>query len=189
MKKPGDILRIQKFSDSEEENEDVEMDEDQAENSEKEQQSESDEIPGTSGSKQKTVIKKKGKKGIIYISSIPQHMNVAICREYMEHFGEVGRIFLQPDSKGSKLSLQIIEPLTLIIQHFSDKESQQEEEECHIHRRLGGVRKKESRQMGRTAHQHHSNHIEERIKVLRYSLESQISSWLQMDSPQRKIDL
>lgn len=71
------------------------------------------ELDEASGSKtnikQKLITQKKTrKKGIIYISSIPQHMNVAICREFMEKFGEVGRIFLQPDSKGSK-SLKLLD--------------------------------------------------------------------------------
>lgn len=95
MKKPGSILRLRPASDSE----DDEGDEDMALN-----QSETEEIaaePEPSGSKQKTKIRKKG---IIYISSIPKHMNVAICREMMERFGEVGRVFLQPDSKGSKFN-------------------------------------------------------------------------------------
>ncbi|XP_052271322.1 activator of basal transcription 1-like isoform X2 [Dreissena polymorpha] len=47
--------------------------------------------------------KKKSKKpiesGIIYLSSIPTLMNVTILRRYFEVFGEVGRIFLQPNGK------------------------------------------------------------------------------------------
>ncbi|KAH3859823.1 activator of basal transcription 1-like isoform X1 [Dreissena polymorpha] len=47
--------------------------------------------------------KKKSKKpiesGIIYLSSIPTLMNVTILRRYFEVFGEVGRIFLQPNVK------------------------------------------------------------------------------------------
>jgi hypothetical protein len=94
MKKPGSILRVQEFSDSENEEDNEEMEVDQSE-------SEAEDEPGTSQSS-KAKQKKKGKKGIIYISTIPQHMNVAICREFMECFGEVNRIFLQPDSKGSE---------------------------------------------------------------------------------------
>lgn len=90
MKKSGSILRIKPDSESDEDEaiEEVAMD-----------QSESEEVSDQRSSKQ---VKKIRKKGIIYISSIPKHMNVAICREMMEHFGEVGRIFLQPDSKGSE---------------------------------------------------------------------------------------
>ncbi len=86
---PGSLIRIKKFSDSEEEESvaDAEIEENEEETLE-----------------QKNGVKSKKirKKGIIYIGSIPQHMNVAICRELMEQFGEVGRIFLQPDRKGSE---------------------------------------------------------------------------------------
>lgn len=92
MKEPGSILRIKQFSDSEEDEPTDDMEEDQQESQE----------PEASTHKQKEESIKKRKKGIIYISSIPKHMNVAICRELMERFGDVGRIFLQPDSKGSE---------------------------------------------------------------------------------------
>ncbi|XP_055634371.1 uncharacterized protein LOC129774621 [Toxorhynchites rutilus septentrionalis] len=45
-----------------------------------------------------TPLKKK-KPGIIYISSIPKHMNVTILRELLEPLGDVGRIYLQPELK------------------------------------------------------------------------------------------
>ncbi|XP_019562883.3 activator of basal transcription 1-like [Aedes albopictus] len=45
-----------------------------------------------------TPLKKK-KTGIIYISSIPKHMNVTILRELLEPYGDVGRIYLQPERK------------------------------------------------------------------------------------------
>lgn len=103
MKNPGSILRVKHFSDSEEEDFNVEPEEDQAESDE--QMEEESEEPGTSkASSSKQIKSKTRKKGIIYISTIPRHMNVAICREFMEQFGEVGRLFLQPDSKGSKFS-------------------------------------------------------------------------------------
>lgn len=127
MKKPGSILRIKQFSESEDDEAEDEMvvdqpeeeavNEEEAESGEEAEcagvaesaevaESEEDlneEEPGPSKSKtSKQKIEKVKKKGIIYISSIPKHMNVAICRELMERFGEVGRIFLQPDSKGSE---------------------------------------------------------------------------------------
>ncbi|WAR16292.1 ABT1-like protein [Mya arenaria] len=53
--------------------------------------------------KQNTPDKKKSKKnkesGIIYLSSVPTLMNVNIVRRQFEVFGEVGRIFLQPNVK------------------------------------------------------------------------------------------
>ena len=39
------------------------------------------------------------KAGIIYLSKIPTYMNVKKIRHMMEQYGEVGRIFLQPDGK------------------------------------------------------------------------------------------
>lgn len=62
----------------------------------------SDDIELPSTSKEVSKKKKIGKKGIIYISSIPKHMNVAICRGLLESYGEINRIFLQPDKKGTK---------------------------------------------------------------------------------------
>jgi RNA recognition motif-containing protein len=46
----------------------------------------------------KTKKKKKTvESGIIYLSRIPTLMNVSIIRRYFENFGELGRVFLQPD--------------------------------------------------------------------------------------------
>lgn len=107
--KPGSILRIKPASDSEsdEEQDNHKVIEDQAENSledeeMEEQISDEHEVTEEASSSKQNDKKKTRKKGIIYISNIPQHMNVAICRELMEQFGAVGRIFLQPDKKGSK---------------------------------------------------------------------------------------
>ncbi len=43
---------------------------------------------------------KRNKKGIIYLSCLPKYLNVIKLREIMENFGEVGRIFLQPQKTG-----------------------------------------------------------------------------------------
>lgn len=103
MKKPGSILKVKEFSESEDEEAEEEVAMDQSGSEDIEEEAEDDDQPGTSNSlKVKDKKKKKGKKGIIYISTIPKHMNVAICRDFLERFGEVNRIFLQPDSKGSK---------------------------------------------------------------------------------------
>lgn len=98
MKKNDSIMRIKQFSDSEDEEEDVAMEEEESVEDENEEELEKVIVkPKKITSKQKT-----RKKGIIYISSIPKHMNVSIAREMFEQFGDVGRMFLQPDSKGSK---------------------------------------------------------------------------------------
>ncbi|XP_045182318.2 activator of basal transcription 1-like [Mercenaria mercenaria] len=43
--------------------------------------------------------KKPVQSGIIYLSRVPTLMNVNIVRRYFENFGELGRVFLQPDVK------------------------------------------------------------------------------------------
>ncbi|CAH3972314.1 unnamed protein product [Pieris brassicae] len=44
-------------------------------------------------------LKKKRKRGIIYLSTIPPYMNVAKIRENFSEFGEIGRIYLQSSAK------------------------------------------------------------------------------------------
>ncbi|XP_026275641.1 activator of basal transcription 1 [Frankliniella occidentalis] len=44
-------------------------------------------------------IKKKEKRGIIYLSTIPKFMNVTKVREIFGEYGEVDRVFLQPEEK------------------------------------------------------------------------------------------
>uniref|UniRef100_A0A034WBU8 Activator of basal transcription 1 n=1 Tax=Bactrocera dorsalis TaxID=27457 RepID=A0A034WBU8_BACDO len=41
--------------------------------------------------------KKKRKKGIIYISNIPKHMNVTRMREILGEYAKLGRVYLQPE--------------------------------------------------------------------------------------------
>uniref|UniRef100_A0A2M4BXE9 Activator of basal transcription 1 n=1 Tax=Anopheles marajoara TaxID=58244 RepID=A0A2M4BXE9_9DIPT len=48
-----------------------------------------------------TPLAKKNVAGIIYISSVPKHMNVTILRELLDPYGEVGRIYMQPARKGN----------------------------------------------------------------------------------------
>lgn len=45
---------------------------------------------------------KKRKKGIIYISNIPKHMNVTRLREILGECGKIGRVYLQPEKKLGK---------------------------------------------------------------------------------------
>ncbi|XP_017041912.1 pre-rRNA-processing protein esf2-like [Drosophila ficusphila] len=44
---------------------------------------------------------KKRKKGIIYISNIPKHMNVTRLREILGEYGTIGRVYLQPEKLSS----------------------------------------------------------------------------------------
>lgn len=98
--KNDSILRIKHFSDTDDDGEEPMEADEEVENS-----SEIEEETKLTSSKTK-VIKPRlkieqitRKRGIIYISSIPKHMNVTLCRELFEAFGDVGRIFLQPDQK------------------------------------------------------------------------------------------
>lgn len=114
--KRDSILRINKFSDSESEQDENQIEEDvEMENPEEnsgtvsndgieENQDDKAKVKQKIVKPKKVEPNKTGKKGIIYISQIPKHMNVTIVREMFESFGEVGRIYLQPDqkSKGEK---------------------------------------------------------------------------------------
>lgn len=42
---------------------------------------------------------KKEKRGIIYLSTIPKFMNVTKVREIFGEFGEIDRVFLQPEEQ------------------------------------------------------------------------------------------
>ncbi|XP_054267854.1 uncharacterized protein LOC128989817 [Macrosteles quadrilineatus] len=54
--------------------------------------------------------RKKIKKGIIFLSTIPPFMNVTKITEIMSQYGEVGRVFLQPaKTKGKKPSKHFTE--------------------------------------------------------------------------------
>ncbi|GLH06870.1 Activator of basal transcription 1 [Gryllus bimaculatus] len=47
--------------------------------------------------KSKVVEKKKRKPGIVYLSTIPKHMNALCLRELLSQYGELGRVYLQED--------------------------------------------------------------------------------------------
>ncbi|KAI5748620.1 hypothetical protein M8J76_000662 [Diaphorina citri] len=49
--------------------------------------------------KDNTENSKKYKKGIIYLSKVPPHMNVTQLTEFMSRFGEVGRVYLMPKKR------------------------------------------------------------------------------------------
>lgn len=41
------------------------------------------------------IQKKKRKRGIVYLSSIPKYMNVALIKNLFGEYGSVGRVYLQ----------------------------------------------------------------------------------------------
>ena len=51
------------------------------------------------------VTRKKRKCGIVYISTLPPHMNVTKIREIFSAYGDIGRVFLQPADTGKGLKL------------------------------------------------------------------------------------
>jgi ESF2/ABP1 family protein len=53
----------------------------------------------SSGKKVKSQDEKNKKRGVIYLSKIPNKMNVKIIREYFSKFGDVDRIYLEPKGK------------------------------------------------------------------------------------------
>lgn len=46
--------------------------------------------------------KREPEPGVIYLSRIPTGMNVKKIRQVFEDYGEIGRMFIQPDGKSSK---------------------------------------------------------------------------------------
>jgi ESF2/ABP1 family protein len=48
------------------------------------------------------VTNKKRKCGIIFISTLPPHMNVTKIREILSVYGDIGRVFLQPADTGKE---------------------------------------------------------------------------------------
>uniref|UniRef100_A0AAG5DUP0 Activator of basal transcription 1 n=1 Tax=Anopheles atroparvus TaxID=41427 RepID=A0AAG5DUP0_ANOAO len=99
-------------SDKQSDSEDVgeEQSENEEDNGEKQSENDEDQMETDSAAPSKKrpkvsplVKKKKNKAGIVYISSIPKHMNVAILRGLLEPYGEIGRIFLEPERKGRKI--------------------------------------------------------------------------------------
>lgn len=63
-------------------------------------------------------VKKKKKRGIIYISSIPKHMTVMILREMLNQYAKIGRVFLQPGKAPGKLSIATSSHNQIIIFNF-----------------------------------------------------------------------
>ncbi|KAH8387496.1 hypothetical protein KR093_007318 [Drosophila rubida] len=89
-------------SEEEEEQEQEEDVVDEQEASEIEKESDDDDemdLANFKASAKTATAPKKRKKGIIYISNIPKHMNVTRMREILSDFGKVGRIYLQPEKQ------------------------------------------------------------------------------------------
>lgn len=68
-----------------------------AENPQKMNDTDTKEVKKKKVTKIKDAGKKKTKRGVVYLSCIPQSMSVKRLREEMDKYGETGNIFLQPD--------------------------------------------------------------------------------------------
>lgn len=107
MQKKADKVEVSSSEPEEVENsdEEEEIDEQQEmESDEDKNLSDNEAEAGPSGSDVGEKSAKKKKRGIIYISSIPKHMNVTILREMLSERAKIGRIFLQPGKLSSKLN-------------------------------------------------------------------------------------
>ncbi|GBP54673.1 Pre-rRNA-processing protein esf2 [Eumeta japonica] len=54
-----------------------------------------------------SIKSKTRKRGIIYLSTIPPYMNVAKIREIFGQFGDIGRVYLQPNGKPGEVRKRI----------------------------------------------------------------------------------
>lgn len=100
-----------------------------------------------------SVPTKKRKKGIIYISNIPKHMNVTRLREILGDFGKIGRVYLQPEKLSSELETITIKLYICTNRFFHRRKGQEKQEEAlqhPLHRGLGGVRVEKGGQADRS---------------------------------------
>lgn len=85
-----------------EDNEKAEGDEEEEEEKQSQDSQQSSSFPDKVESNDKVVqpsaSKKKPTPGILYLSRIPNKMNVTIIRQYFDQYGQTGRIYLQLSS-------------------------------------------------------------------------------------------
>ena len=83
---------------------------------EEEEEEEDEEMEKKMKSEEK---KKKSPAGVIYLSRIPTKMNVKLIREYFSSFGDVDRIYLEPEGNLSQNFLNyILHILSLTLSDF-----------------------------------------------------------------------
>ncbi|KAH8409258.1 hypothetical protein KR009_011388 [Drosophila setifemur] len=104
--KPKSVPEPMEMEDNESENEALEekQSENDGESDSKEADDDDDEmdLANFKVSSTTSAPTKKRKKGIIYISNIPKHMNVIRLREILGEFGKIGRVYLQPEKLSSE---------------------------------------------------------------------------------------
>jgi RNA recognition motif-containing protein len=74
---------------------------------------------------------KRRKPGLVYLSTIPPRMNVQQLREYFARFGEIGRVYLQPEDRKFGSFTYLITIQTLFSSHRGPKKGPQK-----VYRRL-----------------------------------------------------
>ncbi len=82
------MSKKRKMSSNEKDEPEEEIEKEDEEDEEEEPESD-DKVVSTSGKK------KKPTPGVIYLSRIPNKMNVTLIRSYFDEYGQVGRIYLQ----------------------------------------------------------------------------------------------
>lgn len=91
---------IEKQKDEEQEAEEQEDEENEVDEQEENDKEENNALTKkTQMMKNQEKPRKKKKKGIIYLSTIPKHMTVTIAREILGQYADIGRVFLQPITK------------------------------------------------------------------------------------------
>jgi len=78
--------------------------------------------------------------GIIYFSRIPEHMSVKKIRQIFSEYGELDRIFLQPDDKKSRASKKN-RSFTEVWVEFCDKRDAKHVAMALNNQRIGGKRR------------------------------------------------
>merc|ERR1712071_363633 len=77
-----------------------ECEDEEVEEMEEDGEEDGDEEEDEDVEEEETEVVKKKKPGLIYLSTIPPNMNVQVLRETFMAYGDVGRIYLQPQTKG-----------------------------------------------------------------------------------------
>lgn len=96
-------------SENEQEHENASENNDEDDDDDNQTEADQMDMAGPSGLNDALEVKqpKKRKRGIIYISSIPKHMNVMILREMLDQYAKIDRVFLQPGKLPGKTSFPL----------------------------------------------------------------------------------
>ena len=82
---------------------------------------------------------KRRKPGIVYLSSIPPYMRPLKIRHVFSQYGDIGRVYLQPEGTWSRA---VGNNVSYFLLRSTSAQTQKEtgwKQEKKIHRRMGGV--------------------------------------------------